>query len=60
MFNTITKTKKKAEIKNAGFLRVMQFYKPVCAAVSMVLCAFVNSLSFPILGLLISYYQYVL
>lgn len=38
----------------------MSYYKPVCSAISMVLCACINSLSFPILGLLISFYQYVL
>jgi len=56
LFNKKTEKKKEVLIKNAGFFRIMQYYKPVCSAVSMVLCACINSLSFPILGLLISFY----
>ena len=55
-FNKKTEKRKEVLIKNAGFFRIMQYYKPVCSAVSMVLCACINSLSFPILGLLISFY----
>lgn len=56
-FNKRTAAKKKeVHVKNADFSRVMSYYKPVCSAVTMVLCACINSLSFPILGLLISFY----
>lgn len=53
-------THKKDRAAATGYARIFQFYQPKWMAVCMIFTALIMSMSFPVLGLLTSSYQYII
>lgn len=55
-----TDAKKAKEAKNTGYKRVLSYYNPKMFAVLTFLTAVINSANFPVLGLVVSKFQFIL
>ena len=55
-----TDVKKAKEAKNTGYKRVLSYYNPKMFAVLTFLTAVINSANFPVLGLVVSKFQFIL
>ena len=50
----------KDKAARTGWPRIMSYYKPIGVSIVMMICAAINSLAFPLLGLCTARFQFII